>query len=459
MSDQNLYNKGYTGEVPSKNRCCLYERLPLDNAAGRCEIYALSLSPGHTLGDEPVGAEQTADLLQSLLCNANADYLLHPETGQVMVQAAPTADWLRYRDRISEKHLIIRLPDSYHLAEGEERVMLGLKRVGAEFAMTLGELGDLPKHPELLRCLDYVLIDHRNRSGLMTAFNGLKTVQKDLRSIGFKPYGQDFTIEESSHYDLVLGYVTPEPITYEKRPAWQHELIRTVAELFSGIFSFKDISTLARRYPAIQRAMKGIMNSKKIMELTGRADTMVQGGQRCLSQKDLTSLLCVCVGYGLICEAEKAVYERHGLSSRFSYDGVELSFFWRALIAGRMLESLSEQPCDDYESRHAFMVGFLSQLPALIHDTAENCLKEFMLTAVSSFFTGTSTLALVFNFLKAVRAHDSANINVLTTRSGLMITKEEYYSDYYNAMIWADTVIKAILAEPVRTAAYPGISV
>ena len=109
-----------------------------------------------------------------------------------MVQAAPTGDRLRYRNRISEKRLIIKLPDSYKLKPDEDRIMTGLRRSGAQFAMTSGELFDLPKKPELLSYLDYFFIDHRHRSGLLTALNGLKTSNPNLKPIGVKPRWRGF---------------------------------------------------------------------------------------------------------------------------------------------------------------------------------------------------------------------------------------------------------------------------
>ena len=447
MSDLNIYSSGYSAETSARNRCCLYERLPLENAAGRTVMYYLSLSPGHTLGDEPVGADQTGDLLRNLLSTHNAPYLFYDNCERVVVQAAPTGGWLRWRNRIPEKRLIIKLPDSYRLKPGEDRIMTGLRRAGAQFAMTLGELGDLPKKPDLMACLDYVFVDHRHRSGLMTAFNGLRTANKNLKSIGVRPPGEDFTLKDASYYDLVLGYVQPEVLEHKERPVWQHELIRTIAELFSGIYSLRGVSALSRKYPEMGRAMYGILNSKKVIELTGKPTNMVSGGQVRLSQKDVTSLMCVCVGYQMLCLAEKETFEKHNLAARYSPDLVELGYFRRALVTGKLLESLAEQPCDDYESRHAFMVGFLLLLPEMIHDTSENVENEFMLTAVNSFHADTSTLGLVCNFMKEIRRHNSAKINEFTTRSGLVITKEDYYRLYFRAMIWADEVTKAIKSD------------
>jgi c-di-GMP-related signal transduction protein len=174
---------------------------------------------------------------------------------------------------------------------------------------------------------------------------------------------------------------------------------------------------------------------------------MVSGGQVRLSQKDVTSLMCVCVGYQMLCLAERETFAKHGIESRYIPENVELGYFRRALTSGKLLESLAEQPCDDYESRHAFMVGFLMLLPEMIHDTAENIENEFMLTAVNSFHSGTSTLGLVCGFVQAIRRHNTAMINELTARSGLVITKEDYYRLYYKAMVWADEVIKAIKSE------------
>ncbi len=447
MSDLNIYSSGYSNGISARNRCRLYERLPLENSEGRSVMYALSLSPGHTLGDESVGADQTADLLCNLLSVENSRYIFLNNCERVVVQAAPTGDWLRYRNRISEKRLIIKLPDSYKLKPGEDRIMTGLRRSGAQFAMTLGELGDLPKKPELLSYLDYVFIDHRHRSGFLTALNGLKTSNPNLKSIGVKPRGEDFLLKEASYYDLVLGYVEHESIVYEKRPLWQHELIRTLAELFSGIYSLKGISALARKYPDMSRAMTGILNSKKVIELTGKPNNMVTNGQVRLSQKDVTSLMCVCVGYQLLCLAEKTALEAKGQGARYSGRNVELGYFRRALITGKLLESLAEQPCDDYESRHAFMVGFLMLLPEMIRDSRENIENEFMLTVVNSFHSDTTTLGLVCSLIKEIRSHNTEKINELITRSGLVLNKEDYYRLYYRSMIWADEVVNALTSQ------------
>ena len=89
MSDLNIYSSGYSNGISARNRCRLYERLPLENSEGRSVMYALSLLPGHTLGDESVGADQTADLLCNLLSVENSRYIflnncerqLPPETG------------------------------------------------------------------------------------------------------------------------------------------------------------------------------------------------------------------------------------------------------------------------------------------------------------------------------------------------------------------------------------------
>ena len=51
----------------------------------------------------------------------------------------------------------------------------------------------------------------------------------------------------------MLGYVAPENLVYEKRPLWRHELVHTLAGLFSGIYSLKGISALARKYPEMSR--------------------------------------------------------------------------------------------------------------------------------------------------------------------------------------------------------------
>lgn len=447
MSDLNFYNQSFTKEMAARNRCCLYERLPVSLPNGRTVFNGLVLSPGHTLAGEEVGADQVADLTQNLLDGRNLQNLLFKGSDRIMVQSVPSQEWLLYRNHIPEKNLIIRIPDSYVLKKGEDKIMLGMRNAGAQFAAKMGKMGSLPQTPELMKCLDYILIEHEERSGLMTAYKGLKIKYPNLECIGVKNSGADFSPEEAKNYDMVFGMVTPEPIAYgdNRRPLWQHELMRTAAELFSGIYNARDIIKLGSKYSELGAAIKGLMSSQKLMELSQKRSQTPGGGR--YSQNDILNIMCMSIGFALVCEAERVRLGDSIPDDDFMPSEDMLAYFRQAVIAAYMVQNLSKAVCDDYESSHAFMVGFMLYLPQLLHDTPEKCFAEFMLSAIVSFYGDTfSTLTMVVGAYRAMKGRESEEILKYAERIGLSLSKEDYYRDYFDAMIFADEVVKSVVA-------------
>lgn len=449
MADLNIYNPAFTREMPARNRACLYGAMPVSTPQGRALFNYLILSPGHTAGSEEVKAEQMADLMQNLLFGQNLEHLLLPKTKRFMLRAVPTEDWIRFRNHINEKYLIIRLPDGYTPTPDEERIMLGLRRAGAQFAMVLGDMGSVPQNHELLECIDYVFIDHKHQHGLLTAYEGLKQKLPRLKNIGFKEDGVDFSIDEAAQYDCVCGMVRQRFIEYgSERPKWQHELMRTLAEEFSGIYDLREVIKRAARYPEMAQALRSMFNSKRLIALTVKRNSSFSSTVALrYSKTDLVNILCISTAYGLMCETQKRFdgnadgkYVQDPLSSSFGY-------FRSALIAGRVISRLAGQVCDDYETNHAFIVGFLMYLPMMIRDHKEKVRGEFMLSAVSEFYNGGGTLSLLLKGYHAVIHRNFEQLADLAARIGIAFPKEQYYRDYYEAMIWAEEVIRVIAGE------------
>lgn len=445
MADLNIYNPAFTREMPARDRACLYGVMPVSTPKGRALFNYLILSPGHTAGSEEVNAQQMADLMQNLLFGQNLEHLLLPKTQRFMLRAVPTEDWIRYRNHIHEKYLIIRLPDGYSPTPDEERIMLGLRRAGAQFAMALGDMGSIPQNPELLECIDYVFIDHKHQHGLLTAYEGLKQKLPQLKNIGIKEDGGNFTLDEASQYDCVCGMVSQKLIEYgNERPKWQHELMRTLAEEFSGIYDLRQVIKLGSRYPEMAQALRAMFNSKRLIALTVKRNSAFSSTVALrYSKTDLVNILCISTAYGLMCETQKSLegkYVPDPLTASFGY-------FRSALIAGRVISRLAGQVCDDYETNHAFIVGFLMYLPMMIRDQKEKVRSEFMLSAVSDFYNGVGTLSLLLKGYHAVIHRNFEQLADLAARIGIAFPKEQYYRDYYEAMIWAEEVIKVIVGE------------
>lgn len=447
MADLNIYNPRFTREMPARNRACLYGVMPISGRDSRVAFNHLILSPGHTTGTEDVGADQMADLMQNLLCVDNFEVLHAPGTERIMLRAVPTGDWLRYRNHIPENKLIIRLPDGYAPLPEEERIMLGLRHAGAQFAMSLGDMGKIPQNDELLRCIDYAFIDHARMEGLLTAFVGLKVKQPWIKNIGFKESYRDFTPDEVKCYDYVAGTVRPVLMSYEERPAWQHELLRSIAEVFSGIYNPKQIVLLGVKYPEMGRAIKRLFGSQKLLAQTvKRSSAFVSSIGMHYSKNDMVNLMSVCLMYGLLVESEKSYRASIGDHNSFTPDELSSAFgyFRNGLIAGRTIARMAGQVCDDYETNHAFMVGLILYLPKIIRDVKEKCEDEFMLSAISDFYKGNGTLGLVLKGYHALVHKDIETVNMLAERIGITFPKEQYYRDFYEAIQWSDLVLGII---------------
>lgn len=446
MADLNIYNPGFTRDMPVRNRACLFGTLPVSDPLGNAEFNALVLSPGNSAGQEYVGAEQMEDLMQNLLAASNLERFRIKDTGRIFLRAVPTDDWIKYRDHISERFLIIRLPDGYKPSPTEERVMLGLRRNGAQFAISLVETGAIIENEELLKCVDYVLVDSDKYAEQMAIYTELKQKLSGLRNIGVKAFGQDFSPAEARQFDLVLGLVSQDLYDYAgERPLWQHELLRTLAEEFSGIYDVKQIIRLSARYPEMSFAVKSLFGSNKLMALTVRRGGAFASASRPLrySKTDLVNLLCISTVYGLTCETDKAVRKLNGDDAPYTpnFRSSGFGYFRNALIGARTISRLAADICDDYETNHAFIIGLLRLLPALMRDSREHCDNEFMLTAIADFYKGNGTLGLVVKGYECVTSRDYEGMAQLADRIGMSFPREQFFCDYYEAMVWADTVI------------------
>ncbi len=454
MADLNIYNPGFTKEMPVRSRACLFGTLPVSDPLGNAVFNALILSPGNSAGQENVTAEQMEDLMQNLLVSTNLEKFRLPDTKRIFLRAVPTDDWIKYRDHISERFLIIRIPDGYKPHPTEERVMLGLRRNGAQFAISLVDMDAIIQNEELFACIDYVLIDINKCDEQMALYTELKKKQPALKNIGVKALGQDFSQNEALQFDLVLGLVRQDLYDYvETRPLWQHELLRTLAEEFSGIYNVKQIIRLSARYPEMAFAVKALFGSNKLLALTVKRNGAFASASMPMrySKTDLVNMLSVATLYGLICETDKVVRKQSGDNTPYTpnFLSSSLGYFRKALIGARAISRLAADICDDYETNHAFIVGLLRLLPILMRDTKEHCDNEFMLTAIADFYKGTTTLGLVVKGYECVCQHDYEGMAKLVDRIGMAFPKEQFFCDYYEAMIWADTVM-GILAGRIK---------
>lgn len=447
MGDLNIYNPSFTKDMPAQSRACLYGIVPVSHCNGRMVFNYLILSPGHTTGTENVGDEQMADLMQNLLVSDNLDTLRAPRTERIMLRAVPSGDWLRYRNHIPENKLIIRLPDGFAPNHEQERIMLGMRRAGAQFAMSLGDMGTVPQNEALLDCIDYLFIANAQKDGLLTAFIGLKVKHPHMQNIGFKEDIGSFTVEEAQGFDLVAGHVQPALLPYKERPLWQHELLRSVAEVFSGIYNPKQIVRLGVKYPEMGAAIKKVFSSKKLLSATvRRGAAYVSNANMHYSPSDMVNLMCACLMYGLLCETDKAERSSRGDNSPYKADELSSPFiyFKNALIAGRVISRFAAMVCDDYETNHAFMVGMIMYMPKIIRDSRDHCNNEFMLSAIADYYKGNGALGLVLKGYLAMVHKDTEALISIADRLGISFPKEVYYGDYFEALQWSDTLLGVI---------------
>ncbi len=425
-------------------KCHFFNRIPVQTKTGRTAFFGLILCPGNSLASERCGKEQVKSLIRDILEPSMFKMYGHGFERALFV-APPANPFVRMSRHYDPKKMIICLPRSYRLEPDDVGNIKQLKLLGAQFAIFIDAMGDVGSHQDLLACLDYVFIDNRNYEGLMTAFRGLKTTVPNLKSIGFKGYAEHFSAVEAARYDLIFGSVELPRLNFPTRPRWQHVMLRSTAELYSGFYDVKDLTMLSQEYPLIGKAMKGMLASSELLSFPSRFAT--RGSQGRITQKDMRDLLGVTVAFNLYCLSEKAAVEnliRKPLEN-FSPQTINTEDFGYALKFGKLVDLFAEKPCDDFGNRQAFLTGLVSCYFILAHDTYENMGREFTLTAPAQFFLNeNSSLGRVIKFVRRLMWLDADGCNEMLNAGDFNYTKEQIFNNLSVAQKWTELVLLAL---------------
>ena len=425
-------------------QCRIYDRIPVQDKNAKSYFYCLELSAGNTFDFGFCRKENVPSLLKDVL-TIGTTRVVKGAYHDLMIPTVPSNLWVRQSRKYDPSHIIMWLENSIVLTEEYKDAITRLRRMGMRFAIRIDAMGDMAKTPEMLNNLDYLLVDNSKASEFFTVIQGLRQKNPNLKSIGFKREVSifSFTKAEAKNFDLVLGCVQNDLLKYETfRPKWQHEMLRTFAQLYSGIYDVKEVGNLVSHYPLMATATKGMMGSKPLTNLTiKRNNAATLNETPGLTQFDIRNYLAISVGYNLFTLTEKQVCEQN--HKEFDLNDVNYEPFGASILFGKIVDLMSQEGCDDVSAPLGFMTGFLRYAHVFLHDDEKRTFEEFPLSAVAECYNGGGgQLGTIIRFNKLMAEHKVDD--ALDFEGGQAIAKEQFYSYISHAFAWTDAVIRAI---------------
>lgn len=426
-------------------QCRIYDRIPVQDQNGTSYFYCLELSAGNTFDFGFCRKENVPSLLKDVLTIGNTRVVkgAYPD---LMIPTVPSVQWVKQSRKYDPSHVIMWLENSIKLSEEYKDVIPRLRRMGMRFAIRVDALGDMAGAPEMLNCLDYLLVDSSRASEYFTVVQNLRQKNPALKTIAFKREVSifSFTKAEAKNFDFVLGCVQNDFLNYDMlRPKWQHEMLRTFAQLYSGIYDVKEVGNMVSHYPLMATATKGLMGSKQLTNLTIKHNNSAATLNETpgLTQFDIRNYLAISVGYNLFTMTEKQVCEQN--HKEFDISAVNYEPFVASILFGKIVDMMSQESCDDVSAPLGFMTGFLRYAHVFLHDDEKRTFDEFPLSAVAECYNGGGgQLGTIIRFNKLMSEHkvDDALMN----EGGNTISKELFYSYISHAFTWTDAVLRAI---------------
>ena len=220
-------------------------------------------------------------------------------------------------------------------------------------------------------------------------------------------------------------------------------MLRTFAQLYSSIYDVKEIGVIVANYPLMALAMKGMVASKHLTNLTIRKNSSTLGESQTLTQFDLRNFLAISVGYNLFTLTEKQSYEQKKIP--FSSEFINYEPFILALNFAKIVDLMAQDICDDITAPQAFIAGFLRFAHVFLHDTEEATFVEFPLDAVASCYTnGGGQLGSIIRILMLLFEHRINDAMDVANNAGLVLVKDRLYGYISHAMAWTDAVCCAL---------------
>lgn len=424
--------------------CRVYDRIAVQNAEGQTAFYCLELSAGNTFNFGFCRKENVPSLLRDVFTFNNQRVLLG-KAPALMIPTVPTSIWLKQVRKYDVSNVIMWLENSIELNPEYKETILKLRKMGMKFAIRVDAMGEVGSDDEVLACIDYLLIDYATAAEFMSIVEQLKKRIPDVKTIGFKREMSvvSFNRTEAKNFDFVLGTVASDNYQYKmERPRWQHEMLRTFAQLFSSIYDYKEISSVVASYPLMSNAMKGMVASKHLANLTIKKGSNLADKQG-LTQLDIRNFLAIAVAFNLFVLSDKQVCEQN--KKPFSLDNVNYEPFIHSLYFGKLVDLFAQNLCDDITAPQAFIAGFLRFAQVMLHDTKEATFDEFPLNAITSCYSESGgQLAVIISVLLALTEHRIDDALNIASDAGVTLNKEDIYGYISHAMTWTDAVERAV---------------
>ena len=425
--------------------CRVYDRLAVQNYSGQTAFYCLELAAGNTLNFGFCRKENVPSLLRDVLTITNLS-VLRGDYENIMIPTVPSAIWVKQARKYDPSRIVMWLENSITLTPEYTDCILRLRKMGMKFAVRVDAMGDIASNPDILACIDFLLVDFEREEEFAPIVGSIRQKHSDFKTIAFKHYQSIFTFtkEEAKKYDYVLGTVENYQLVYKtQRPRWQHEMLRTFAQLYSSIYDVKEIAQVMSVYPYMSQAMKGMVGSKQLVALTIKRNAATLAENPVLTQNDLRNFLAISVAYH-----PYIISEEHSLTQRrleFDIKKVNFEPFIQALFVGKLVEQIAQGICDDIQSPQSFLAGMFRYAQTFLHDTAEKTFDEFPLNAVSSNYKdGGGQLGAIIKVIILLVEHHVEEALEEKSVQLLNSNKDQFYNMISHAMNWADAVAKAL---------------
>ncbi len=447
MTDNwNIYSKNKLDNESPALQCKVFDRIAVQNSDRMTQFYCLELSAGNTFEFGFCRKENVKSLLRDVLTLSNMK-VLKGVYDYLMVPSVPSSLWVKNARKYDPRTIIMWLENSIELSEEYRESMERLYTQGMRFAARVDSLGELVDYPDLLKCVDYILVDSSKLEEHSLVIENLKKNNSNIKTIGYKESNSifNFTSEEASKFDFVLGAVQNYLIEYEgNRPKWQHDMLRLFAQLYSSLYDIKEVGSIVAQYPLMGTAMKKMMASRALNVLTLRYKNVPNAENQSLTQNDLRNFLFISVAFNLFSLTDKKITDL----KKIPFDMKKINFepFIQALHFGKVIDLMAQELCDDIYAPQAFIAGFMRYCHIFLHDTEQASFSEFPLDAVTSSYreNGGEQLGKIIRVLSLLQEHKVPEGLSLAADEGIELVKDKIYGYIAQAYLWTDAVIKAL---------------
>ncbi len=429
-------------------QCRVYSRIALQDHDSITRGYCLEFSAGNSFDFGFCRKENVPSLLRDILTVGNTRVLTE-NAEFLMLPTVPTGQWVKQVRKYDPTRVVMWLDNSIELNEEYVESIIKLRSLGMKFAIRVDAMGNIASNEDVLRCLCYLLVDADKYEEYQPVIDSLKKQNPSLELIGYKQDNHIVNFEKSEikPYKYVLGIIQPDELTYENgiRPKWQHEMLRTFAQLYSSIYDIKEIGNIVSSNPFMGAAMKGLISSKHLTSLTLRGSNQASSlsDTQGLSPNDLRNYMVISVAYNLFLKSEFEVMAKRGVKQDESL--VNYEPFIQALHFAKVVDFLAQDICDDVTVSQGFIAGFLRYSHLFLHDKYENVLKEFPLEAVCSIYqSGGGQLGGIIRIVLDLFEHRVDEAIEESNSIGVSLSKEVLYSHISRSFTWTDAVLRAI---------------